>query len=69
MFKFLFPERCYNGGNKHNFQPRYSEQENENMAGLQSARGRNIHHLREILLKEVYEQDVCEWCGKVVKKQ
>ena len=63
----LFKERCYNGGKKHNFQPRYSKQ---------SYVPNNIDTVATIAFMEAiktniskYEGDVCEWCGMAVNER
>ncbi len=55
---------CYNGGNEHNFNPRYSEKPNKiDLSGPIGDRD-----LRSLLFYKVYECDVCVWCGKVIYK-
>lgn len=58
----LYASRCYNGGNKHNFKPRYSEKPNS-----KNLRIRNSLNPRAMMYYDVYEYDVCEWCGKIAK--
>lgn len=56
---------CYEGGTKHNFQPRYSEQQrtgNFNLYYLTSEQARILTTLK------IYEKDVCEWCGETIHK-
>jgi len=59
--------KCYNGGKKHKFKPRYDE----NPSGF------NYNHirfdgitdeLRNLLVIQVYIKDICVWCGKEIKK-
>jgi len=57
----MFKNRCYNGGNRHNFKPRYTEK-NRNLE-LSEYTGRDLRHL---LTLNVYVGDVCVWCGKTV---
>ena len=58
----LFKNRCYNGGNKHNFQPRYSEQPTR----LSYERGAfdTPASIRKLMFYNNYVCDVCTWCGK-----
>jgi len=65
MFKKIFRSRCYNGGSRHNFSGRYSERP----AGLEFESVRcSSERLRSLMYYRVYKHDVCNWCGKVVKK-
>jgi len=61
MFK---SNKCYNGGLKHNFQPRYTENRNDREFEVKNFSG----DLRKLIYYNVYECDVCIWCGKVIKK-
>lgn len=58
--------RCYNGGNKHNFKPTYTEEETTYM--VRKASSVHPDYLRSLMIKDVYVGSVCEWCGKVVNK-
>ena len=53
----MFPERCYNGGDKHNFKIRTDSKEidKRDSEGAQ-------------LIQVLYVCDVCKWCGTVVKR-
>lgn len=55
--------RCYNGGNKHNFKPVYTEREAEWVSGIITMRGN-----RNLLVINEYVGHVCLWCGKKDKK-
>lgn len=59
-------EKCCNGGNQHNFKPRYTE-ENTNIRLSEFSGLGGTDQLRRLLVREVYIGDVCEWCGKTVK--
>ena len=56
---------CYQGGNKHKFQPRYDEVPNliTNIKGETSA-----EEFRKLIYYTVYVKDVCMYCGKEIKK-
>jgi len=56
-------DRCYNGGNHHNFEGRYTEQPR---SGSMKAEG--IYDIRALFYYNVYVRDVCTWCGKTVEK-
>ena len=64
----LFTKKCFNGGNKHNFKPRYSNCFGEVGKGvvsrIESMKGDYFSSLKE----DVYERDVCTWCGKTIEK-
>ena len=62
----MFKNRCYNGGNKHNFQPRYSEKES-----LFKIKGEllTIDEARKLMYYKVYEKDICKWCGEEIKNE
>lgn len=74
MFNF-FSGRCYNGGNKHNFQPRITSESTmpehvDTQAIMHSAfAGDEVEALEAAKHeKEIYHGDVCTWCGLVVNK-
>ena len=55
--------RCYNGGTRHNFEPRYDEAPrnlNVDSWGFDSR-----DDIRELSIIRVYVKDVCVWCGMV----
>ena len=64
FFKNLIENRCYKGGNQHNFEGRYDEKEafpdNLNVRGMSPASFK--------LKTKTYIKDVCVWCGKEIKK-
>ena len=64
MIKF-FKSRCYNGGSQHKFMPRYSQVRNKD--GF-SGKAVSLKALKLLLYTDVYEKDVCVWCGKEIKK-
>lgn len=63
----LFPSRCYNGGKRHNYQPRLSHTSTwPNGIQIES-----IPPLPEIIRafkeqRSTYHGDVCSWCGHLV---
>jgi len=57
-------KRCYNGGNKHKFKPRYDEQPR----GGWAEEIYNIEDARKLLTYRIYVKDICTWCGKEIKK-
>lgn len=62
-------DKCYNGGNKHNFQPRYTEMATgispTKISGMTTTE--EVKSLRSLCINNVYIGDICVWCGKVVK--
>ena len=59
--------KCFKGGDKHKYEPRYREIFNENMLGLEVERISPID-LRKLLYYQEYVYDICAWCGDVVKE-
>ena len=57
---------CYNGGNKHNFQPRYTDVPNVRVPT--SGSGLSNEALKILLMHNEYVYDICTWCGKIVKE-
>jgi hypothetical protein len=57
---------CDVGGGRHNFQPRYTERENNNFAPT-SLRGGDMEALRKLYIIDIYVYDICTWCGKIIK--
>ncbi len=55
--------RCYNGGQQHCFQARYTETERRSSMKLESVTGFDV---RAFMTLNVYMHDICVWCGKVV---
>ena len=62
--KGFFKNRCYNGGNKHKFSSRYSEQPRN--IDISNAGGMTVYDVKRLTIYNEYKGDVCEWCGKVV---
>ena len=58
---------CYNGGNQHKFEPRYSERERD--IDNYSIRYFELSELRDFLTLKIYERDVCVWCGETIEKE
>jgi len=65
----FFKTRCYNGGTKHSFSPRFHRKSIPARAGR--VRGFYDEGELEALFNDVtntYVCDVCQWCGKVIKQ-
>ena len=60
-------DRCYNGGKQHKFTPRYDEIPHSTPTKI-SGTGVDIEKLRRMFITEIYVKDVCEWCGKEIKR-
>jgi hypothetical protein len=56
--------RCYNGGNQHKFEPRYSDKDRG--IAVEVERG-TLKDLKDFATLKVYEHDICIWCGKIIK--
>lgn len=63
----IFRKRCYNGGDKHKFEPRYSEKPTG--MGIQGGFSGSYRCLKAIMTYQIYEHDICKWCGKVVRNE
>ena len=59
--------RCYKGGQKHNFKARYNEEPTG--ISIHHAKGFSPDGLRNLLIRDVYVKDVCVWCGKEINKE
>ena len=56
--------RCYRGGNKHKFEPRYTEEPST----VDSFEGKTTtSELRKLMVLQKYVCDVCVWCGKTAR--
>ena len=56
--------KCYKGGQRHNFQPRYDEKPNTMLKEFKSCDSSG--EMRKLVYYKVYVHDVCVWCGNVV---
>lgn len=62
-------KKCYNGGNKHNFEPRYDEVPTpESMKFDEISFVSYPQEYRKLFVRKVYIKDICKWCGKDTKK-
>lgn len=59
--------RCYNGGNQHNFIPRYDERERQSHIGYSNL-VINEEQVRKLVTINVYVRDICTWCGKTIER-
>ena len=57
--------KCYNGGLKHNFKPRYDEKP----SGYELSGRMAASEARKMMIVEVYVKDICIWCGKEINKR
>jgi hypothetical protein len=64
----IFKNRCYNGGNKHKFRARYSE-ESSGIKCIPAERFLSAKVIHRLLYCQKYECDICEWCGKIIKNE
>jgi hypothetical protein len=58
--------RCYNGGNKHKFEPRYTEKEIVGLSKMSIKSAPAAADIRSLMLKKCYIYDICIWCGKLI---
>lgn len=60
--------RCYKGGTKHKYKPRYDELDQD--SGMIEARGvMGPNAMRRMGLRDVYVRDICVWCGKTIERK
>lgn len=72
MFKgkrmFFRKSRCYNGGGQHKFSPRHDEKPNPYLK-INCTWGFATHsQVRSLVYYKEYLFDICEWCGKKIKR-
>jgi len=66
----MFKSKCYQGGNRHKFEPRFTEEPNSSLyEGHMKAKGFGLDELQTLLSLKVYLFDICEWCGKKIKEE
>lgn len=58
--------RCYNGGQQHKFEPRYTEMDREK--NIEVSNYLTEEGFRHLLTLQVYVRDICVWCGKTIEK-
>jgi len=64
----FFKSRCYNGGTKHKYKPRFTEKENNKIKEYHTRFfGRDSSSLKDLLLHKEYVHDICQWCGDIKK--
>ena len=62
----LFPNRCYNGGQLHNFEAVYSEESRDSDLYVWLLDPDDIHRLT---ILKIYKGHICKWCGTVINDQ
>ena len=60
-------DRCYNGGSRHSFKPRYEEIPSRGV-DFETSWHFDAAEFRKMVYSKVYIHDICTWCGKKVKK-
>lgn len=69
LSKLLFPDRCYNGGNKHNFQPIYEEKSRIEKL-TQGDHTLQINRIPTRAVRDkIYVCSICQWCGTPAQHQ
>ena len=59
--------KCYQGGERHNFEPRYDEQSVEYVGDL-SFKWTTAKEIRSFFFYKIYLYDIYMWCGKKVER-
>ena len=62
----MFRNKCYKGGNKHCFEPRYDEVPHKTKSF--EAQRATPEQIKRLLVYTVYVRDVCVWCGKTIER-
>jgi hypothetical protein len=62
----LFKTKCYNGGQRHKFEPRYTEVPRQ-QSGMK-VKNMFPDDIRSLLYYQKYIHDVCVWCGKIISQ-
>ena len=60
----IFKSRCYNGGNKHKYSPRFTSKPNSNIK-FKTVWYLSADDFKKILYYTEYLYDICEWCGNI----
>lgn len=74
MFGLDFKDRCYKGGIRHKFSPRYHTvgPTDHAMESLSRIFGESdtadLPECIDAACTQQYIYDICEWCGKIVKE-
>ena len=63
----FFKSRCYNGGDKHKFLPRYTEKQITHKSIHAKKAILTIEQIKALTCYKEYLFDICEWCGKKIK--
>jgi hypothetical protein len=64
----MFRSRCYNGGQKHNFEERYESRFPPGFNGIGHYKGGDLIGYVESHKEQIYVRDICLWCGKTVER-
>ena len=69
MFNLFKSNKCVDGGNCHNFQPRYDEKSHPTLTKMEW--GFDEYGVERVLnasrnTTTTYVKDVCVWCGKEI---
>ena len=69
----MFKNRCYNGGSKHRFCPRYhtigmTDTAFKSLENMSRHIGTSAARVAEAGCTLQYVHDVCVWCGKINKE-
>lgn len=65
----MFKKYCFEGGNCHNFQPRYEEARflPNNLESIDNASSAIIDSFKEY--HKIHIRDVCVYCGKEIERK
>jgi len=57
--------RCYNGGKRHKYTPRYDEIESPHNISFRYNPYVDLDKIRRLSITNEYIYDICEWCGDI----
>ena len=64
--KLFRKDRCYNGGGRHKFEPRYDKVARKDVSF--EGYGFTVEDYIRLSTNIIYIYDICKWCAKKVKR-
>ena len=66
----MIGDHCYDGGKKHNFEPRYDEEDGDKNLNIENFHSspEQMKELRFLFVLKKYVGDICTWCGKPIPR-
>lgn len=60
-------DKCYQGGNKHNFEARYDEEPAGDIE-IEGGSSGQMDSIKKMCTKRKYVKDICTWCGEEIQR-